>query len=732
MPPSDAAARAAAEDPQEPDYAIAASASQIEAVPRTLKHDDTFAVFDAHGDAVPGLASNHGLFHRDTRHLSQFFLTIDGVRPLLLGSTVRDDNATLSCDLTNPDLPARGDQSELAHDLIHLRRSRFLFRGACHECLSIRNFDGEIRTFEIGLFFDADFVDLFEVRGSHRAKRGRIAAPVVSESHVGLSYRGLDARIRTTRLSFAPEPTTLKADRALYRLTLKPGEGFVIFAEIRCDGLELGRDARQAFRLGLKDIRADMRARIARSAGVTSSNNHFNEGLRRAVSDLNVLITDLPEGPYPYAGVPWFSTVFGRDALITAFETLWLTPSLARGVLLHLAANQATTFDPEADAEPGKILHEVRFGEMAELGEVPFRRYYGSIDSTPLFVMLAGAYLERTGDIETIRMLWPSVDAALGWMREHGDRDGDGFIEYGRRRGDGLVNQGWKDSHDSIFHADGRLANGPIALVEVQGYAYAAWNAAAAIARALGDPAAAEDHAARARNLRAAFDPAFFDPALGTYVLALDGDKAPCRVRTSNAGHALFSGIALPERAEAVAASLMATSSFSGWGVRTLAAGEARFNPMSYHNGSVWPHDNAVVAMGLARYGFRAEAARIFEGLFRASVYFDLRRIPELFCGFGRQRNRGPVGYPVACAPQAWAAAAPLALLQASLGLSFDVAERRAVFERPMLPEFLDTLTLTGLVVADGRIDVKVERVDATAALSVIDRQGNVGIRVEA
>ncbi|MFG1238788.1 amylo-alpha-1,6-glucosidase [Xanthobacter autotrophicus DSM 597] len=732
MPPPDAAARAAAADPQEPGYAIAASASQIEAMPRTLKHDETFAVFDAHGDAVPGLASNHGLFHRDTRHLSQFFLTIDGVRPLLLGSTVRDDNATLSCDLTNPDLPARSDQSELAHDLIHLRRSRFLFRGACHECLSIRNFDGETRTFEIGLFFDADFVDLFEVRGSHRAKRGRIAAPVVGESHVGLSYRGLDARTRTTRLAFAPTPTSLKADRALYRLTLKPGEGFLIFVEIRCDGIEPGRDARQAFRLGLKDIRADMRARTARSAGVSSSNDHFNEGLRRAVSDLNVLITDLPEGPYPYAGVPWFSTVFGRDALITAFETLWVTPTLARGVLLHLAANQATTFDPEADAEPGKILHEVRFGEMAELGEVPFRRYYGSIDSTPLFVMLAGAYLERTGDIETLRQLWPSLDAALGWMREHGDRDGDGFIEYGRRRGDGLVNQGWKDSHDSIFHADGQLANGPIALVEVQGYAYAAWNAAAAIARALGDLAAAEAYAARARDLRTAFDAAFFDPALGTYVLALDGDKAPCRVRTSNAGHALFSGIAFPERAEAVAACLMDTSSFSGWGVRTLAAGEARFNPMSYHNGSVWPHDNAVVAMGLARYGFRAEAARIFEGLFRASVYFDLRRIPELFCGFARQRNRGPVGYPVACAPQAWAAAAPLALLQASLGLSFDVAERRAVFERPMLPEFLDTLTLTGLAVADGRIDVKVERVDATAALSVINRQGDVGIRVEA
>lgn len=731
MPHSDAAARVTAPEPKEPDYVIAASASQLEATPRTLKHDDTFAVFDAHGDAVPELAGNHGIFHRDTRHLSMFFLTVEGGRPLLLSSTVRDDNATLTCDLTNSDLPAREGRDALLHDLIHIRRSRFLYRSACHECLSVRNFDVVPRRIELALGFEADFADLFEVRGARRARRGTRARPQVERSRVCLAYAGLDGLTRTTTLGFEPTPTALTGDRALYRMELAPGETFVLFVEIRCDSAHPGPGARLAFRSALRNARRDLRQRAARGAGVVSSNHHFNEGLRRAVSDLNILITDTPEGPYPYAGVPWFSTVFGRDALITAFETLWMDPAIARGVLLHLAANQADRFDPEADAEPGKILHEVRFGEMAELGEVPFRRYYGSIDSTPLFVMLAGAYLERTGDMDTLRLLAPAVDAALGWLRDHGDRDGDGFVEYGRRRGDGLVNQGWKDSHDSVFHADGRLAQGPIALVEVQAYAYAAWQAGALLARALGDEAGARARAARAATLRTAFDAAFFDPELGTYVLALDGEKAPCRVRTSNAGHALFAGIALPERAAAVASGLMDRAGFSGWGVRTLSEGEARFNPMSYHNGSVWPHDTAVVALGLARYGFRAEAARLFEGLFRASVYFDLRRVPELFCGFARQRSQGPVAYPVACAPQAWAAAAPLALLQASLGLGFDLAEHRVVFDRPRLPAFLDQLHLRGLSIGPDRLDVKVERVGETCAVSVVGRSGAAGLRVD-
>jgi glycogen debranching enzyme len=344
--------------------------------------------------------------------------------------------------------------------------------------------------------------------------------------------------------------------------------------------------------------------------------------------------------------------------------------------------------------------------------------------------MLAGEYFRRTGDLQTVRELWPHIEAALHWIDNYGDPDGDGFVEYQRKNADGLINQGWKDSHDAIFHEDGRIAEGPIALCEVQAYVYAAKRHAAALALALNHSGAAAVLAQQAEILRERFEAAFWCDDLSTYALALDGAKKPCRVIASNAGHALFGEIADASRARRVAETLLGTGCFSGWGVRTVARSAARYNPMSYHNGSVWPHDNALIALGLARYGLKSGVLKIFKGLFEAAGYMDLRRLPELFCGFAWRRLTAPTLYPVACAPQAWASATVFALLQACLGLGFDQGADGVRFDRPVLPDFLDQLHLRGVSTKDGVADVLLRRYGADVAVNITRRQGDVPIMV--
>ena len=485
-----------------------------------------------------------------------------------------------------------------------MRRTRFMINATCFERVQLRSFSTKAHLIRLEIAFDADFKDLFEVRGTPRAKHGRIEPAELTDSSVTLAYTGLDDKRRQTRLRFSPTPTTLDGGQAVFDVTLAPGEQALLYIEIACgDGALPVRDVRETYLVSMVETRRWMRTRSAKAAAMESSNELFNEAIRRAISDLYMLITEKPTGLYPYAGIPWFTAAFGRDALITALEALWIDPAIARGVLSFLAENQATTVDAASDAEPGKILHEVRNGEMAALGEVPFRRYYGSVDSTPLFIMLAGAYVARTHDETTAYRLWPHIEAGMEWIERYGDRDGDGFVEYFRATGQGLQNQGWKDSWDSVFHADGSLAQGPIALCEVQGYVYAARLAMATIGRRLGHDEIAAAQEKKAEALRLAFEAAYWCEEIGTYALALDGQKRPCRVRSSNAGHLLLAGIVSPDRARRLADGFMSNAFFSGWGIRTIASGEARFNPMGYHNGSVWPHDNALIALGLARYG---------------------------------------------------------------------------------------------------------------------------------
>jgi glycogen debranching enzyme len=710
------------------EFYILATASLAAEHPLVLKEGDTFGVFDPHADIGRYGSGEQGVYHEDTRYLSRLDLKLGRSRPLFLSSSVRHANDLLLADLTNPDIVLE-DGGVLPRGTVHIFRTKLLWNGSCHERLRLSNHGLQAVRLWLTLSFGADFVDIFEVRGTRRERRGALLQPEVEGSRVVLAYRGLDDVLRRTRLDFDPAPRELTGSQARFELRLDPQATTLLEVTVTCepDGeprLPVPFDQALAAAERRRSDAQEGRCRIE------TSNETFNAWLERSRADLDMMTTETVYGPYPYAGVPWFSTVFGRDGLITALETLWLDPSLARGVLANLAALQAGEVEEARDAEPGKILHELRKGEMALRGEVPFGRYYGSIDSTPLFVILAAAAFERTGDRELAQRLWPHLERALAWMDGFGDLDGDGLVEYARRSPNGLTQQGWKDSGDSIFHADGRLAAGPIALCEAQGYVYAARQGAALIAAALGLAERAGTLLAQAESLRTDFEERFWSDDIGTYVLALDGEKRPCHVRASNAGHALWAGIASPERARRAARTLLDDLSFSGWGVRTLSAAELRYNPMSYHNGSVWPHDNALIAAGLVRYGLKAPALRILAALHDASAHFELRRMPELFCGFKRRAGEGPTLYPVACAPQAWSAGAVFLMLQACLGLQVDGAAGRLVLREPALPEFLDVVRIERLAVGGGVVDLVLRREGDDVGVHVARRQGEVSVLV--
>lgn len=695
---------------------------------RVLKHGDTFAVFDHMGHIKPAGLGEEGLYHEGTRYLSRLALELDGRPPFFLGSTVRDENDQLSVSLTNPD-EVSGGRIDVPIGTLHLSVRTFLWEGACHWRLRVENHGMDPTTPVVALAFASDFADIYEVRGMERAARGNDLPPEIGRDRVALGYVGLDGERRQALFRFSEAPSRLSASSAEFSLALGPREGTTIELAIACRRVEAAGEPP-----GYDEAREAAEAALGRwkegACGVRASDGRFDAWLRRAESDLHMLATDLPTGPYPYAGVPWFNTPFGRDGIITALECLWFRPELARGVLGFLAATQATETIPAQDAEPGKILHETRNGEMAVLGEMPFGRYYGSADATPLFVLLAGAYYERTADRAFANRIWPHVAAALSWIDECGDRDGDGFVEYERGADDGLLHQGWKDSDDAISHEDGSLAAGPIATCEVQGYVYGAKQAAAVLAGALGMSSLASRLQGQADALRERFEAAFWCEDLGTYALALDGEKKQCRVRSSNAGHCLFAGIASTGRAARVAAGLMAPSMFSGWGVRTLDAGEARYNPMAYHNGTVWPHDNALIACGLGRYGMPEPALAILEGMFEAGTYFDLHRMPELFCGLPREPGEGPVLYPVACSPQAWAAGSAFLLLQSCLGLGASAVERQVWFARPRLPAFLPELRISDLLVGGAVVDLLLTRHGDDVGVRVVRQQGDLSIIV--
>jgi glycogen debranching enzyme len=695
---------------------------------RVLKHEETFSVFDRNGDVTYIKNGEAGIFHQGTRLLSCFQFLIFDMKPFLLNSSIQNDNSMLTARLTNPDIQLNG-KDDIVKDTFQIVRKQFLYDSAFHERLRIKNFDLDAHDFKFSYNFAADFVDLFEVRGSKRQQRGQILESTVDGNKVILAYRGLDEVIRKTVIEFVTVPDEITESKATFSLKLEPKQEQSFDLKISFV-IDEAKPTNLNFDVAQRSFRDYIHQSDFRRMHVSSSNELLNEWLSRSYADLQMMITETEYGSYPYAGVPWFNTAFGRDGLISAYMCLNIDPSISKGVLSYLAHTQAQEFNKAKDAEPGKIMHETRQGEMANLKEIPFGLYFGTVDATPLFVMLAAAYYERTGDLEFVNSIWSNIEAALTWINNYGDRDNDGYVEYFRESSDGIANQGWKDAWDSVFYNDGDLVNPPVALCEVQSYVYSAKLGAAKIARQLAKIDLAQKLEKEAEDLKFRFNQDFWSEELGTYVLALDGQKKQCKVKTSNAGHCLMSGIASDERALKVARQFFTPQFFSGWGIRTLAKDEVRYNPMSYHNGSIWPHDNGMIALGFQNHNLNEYAAKLFTSFFEASIHFDHRRLPELFCGFSKEQNDGPTLYPVACSPQAWATVVSFSFLQASLGLKINGLTKEIVIVKPVVPEFINNIVLSNIQIGNDKVDIEFIRHSKDVGINILNRVGDIKVVV--
>jgi glycogen debranching enzyme len=698
-----------------------------------LKSGAVFVCARPDGDIRGARVSGEGLYAQDTRHLSELRLTIGGVAPVLLSSTMESGHHAI-VNATNPTL-RDGNGAEVAQETVNVRRT-VLVDDRLYYQVRVRNFGPRAIATTVEVVLAADFADVFDVRGVARRTRGRLLPPEREANRVRLAYAGEDGVHRETVIELSPSPGLIALDdrgaRATWDVALEPREATTL--QITVDPAQ--RDSvveAPALEEASARLNAAHEAWERACVRITTDNDLFDRFIDASIRDLHALMMPAPGGTLPAAGIPWYVAPFGRDSLLTARETLMINPEVARGTLLVLAGLQAGADEAWRDAEPGKILHELRAGELARTGHIPHTPYYGTVDATPLFLALAGAYHRWTLDIDTMAALRPAFDAALEWIDRWGDSDGDGFVEYQRRSPAGLRNHGWKDSDDSVMHADGSLAEGPIALVEVQGYVYEGKLRIAEVYDALGDTARAELLRAEAQTLRVAFNDAFWDEEEGFFALALDGRKERVRSVTSNPAHCLYSGIVDDDKAALVAERLMAPDMFSGWGVRTLSSGSPAYNPMSYHNGSVWPHDNAIAAAGLKRYGFHAATARIAGGLFDVAAGARDSRLPELFCGFHRDGSNSIVAYPVACIPQAWAAGAPFMLLQALLGISADAQGNSLTVDRPVLPEWLGSVEVCDVRVARACVSLSFRRMGVGATgFSLLKQEGELRVTMSA
>jgi glycogen debranching enzyme len=665
--------------------------------PVTLIEGSTFCISEPGGDILPDRP--HGLFVRDTRMLSRWELRVDGLEPQPL-------NMTLAEPFAGTFLGRMPPRAGRADSTLLVMRSRYVGDGM-REDITLRNTSAKPIRCTIALAAEADFADLFEVKGQARP---RTAASLAGADDMLVITSGRGERRQELRIIADENPSV--ADGVLTWRLQVPGHGertVSVEAVAVNDGVALKLRHPRGRPVDLTRPAKRLRKWRQRGPQVRTEDRNLAAVLSRSVEDLGALRIFDPEHPsWPVvaAGAPWFMALFGRDSLLTAWMLLPWDPGLALGTLRTLAARQGSEVDPGSEEEPGKILHEVRFGPAASFALNGRSAYFGSADATALFVMLLGE-LQRWGGKETaVAALLPHADRALEWIEGYGDADGDGFVEYRRKTRDGLVNQGWKDSWDGVNFADGTIAEAPIALAEVQAYVYAAYRARAQLAKHAGDQRGAVAWRKKAKQLKRLFNEQFWLPDLGWYAIGLDKDKRPIDALTSNIGHCLWTGIVDKEKAGAVARHLMSAEMFSGWGIRTLASSMGSYNPMSYHNGSVWPHDNALCAAGLMRYGFVEQAQRVSDAIIDAAEHFGYR-LPELFCGFDRAEFAAPVPYPTSCSPQAWAAAAPLQLLHSLLRFAPEVSSGQ-LWCAPEIPDRYLPLRVSGLRVGKSRLSVDI------------------------
>jgi glycogen debranching enzyme len=689
----------------------------------TIKHEGLFLLCDRFGDIEPHGPSALGMYFRDTRFLSRWELRINGRRPIPLHAET-DRNYSMLVEGTLPQEWVDDDGRRHVENL-QVSRHRWLECGM-HERIKLQNFGPAARPVRVELRFESDFLDVFEVRGLRRDKRGTLHAPKVTANDVMLSYDGRDDVVRTTSLDFHLEPGTLTENCATWELTIEPRSAFEI--EVSTEPRAGEHAPSQLTHEQLDQEYARWRKSCTR---IRVSNAQLQRYIDRAMLDLRMMQTAGADGvPVIDAGVPWFSTLFGRDALITAYQTLAVNSDLAKGTLAKLAELQGERVDDWRDEEPGKILHEVRVGELAAVGDIPHTPYYGSIDATPLWLVVYGYVWNWTGDREFIEKMWPHAVRALEWIDTYGDADGDGYVEYQRRSGGGLDNQGWKDSFDGILGEDGTIPASPIALCEVQGYVYDAKRRLVSVARALGHEDLAQDLQRQAAELKERFNRDFWSNDLNTFAVGLDGEKRQIRSVASNAGHCLWSGIVEPQHAVRMARRLMQPDMLSGWGIRSLSAMNPGFDPIGYHTGSVWPHDNSLIAHGLMVQGFTDESNRVINELALAGAHFDASRYPELFCGYAREDVPVPVEYPVACRPQAWSTGAPLLMMRSYAGMSADAPNKTLQIVRPALPNWLERAEMVGLRVGDARVDLLFVQREGTTGVQVTRKDGDLDVIV--